>query len=217
MPHRFTNTDKWRSQFLRKKDKDAKLLWLWLKDNCDCAGFWEVDLELAHDETGIELDNIETVFMGLQRGFIGASKPLPRGIEGAYEWIWIRDFLSEQKNLPLNTENPAHRGIIKRIEQQAFRFPDIYSELEKIHPTQAPSKPLPRGKGKGNGKSNSQRGGPGERDTQAVWILKQELDATERLMDLTNDDDKKRALCREKRRLLEKIRQDCNQSERASV
>jgi hypothetical protein len=42
MTRRFTETDKWQDEWFLSLPFEAKLLFLYLCDNCDCAGFWEV-------------------------------------------------------------------------------------------------------------------------------------------------------------------------------
>jgi len=44
---RFTETEKWADKLFRKWKPETKLLFLFIVDNCDCAGFWEIDLELV--------------------------------------------------------------------------------------------------------------------------------------------------------------------------
>jgi hypothetical protein len=80
----------------------------------------------------------------------GAIKGLGRGLEGASGWVWVRNFLRHQKNLPLRAENPAHRQIIGLIERQIERFP----ESKKLLPEGA-LKGLQSPTGTGIGKSTS--------------------------------------------------------------
>ena len=60
MSKRFTATDKWQDKWFRKLEPKYKLLWQYILDSCDCAGIWELDLELAGFFTGCEYDLIET-------------------------------------------------------------------------------------------------------------------------------------------------------------
>jgi hypothetical protein len=51
---RFTETNKWEDPWFRRLKPEMKLLWQWLLDRCDGAGFIEPDLELASFQIGYE-------------------------------------------------------------------------------------------------------------------------------------------------------------------
>jgi len=52
---RFTDTDKWRDPWFRKLSAGAKLAFLFIVDNCDNAGVWDADMELANFSIGMEI------------------------------------------------------------------------------------------------------------------------------------------------------------------
>lgn len=56
MAKRFTDSEKWRDRWVRRLSKDAKLLWFYLCDACDHAGFWERDEELLEFQLGGSID-----------------------------------------------------------------------------------------------------------------------------------------------------------------
>lgn len=45
---RFTETEKWRDTWFRKLAPDSKLAFLYVVDNCDAAGVWDPDYDLAN-------------------------------------------------------------------------------------------------------------------------------------------------------------------------
>lgn len=47
MAKRFTDSGKWKKQFIKGLSPKMKLLWFYILDDCDHAGIWEVDLEVA--------------------------------------------------------------------------------------------------------------------------------------------------------------------------
>jgi len=53
---RFRDTDSWKKKWIRKLNPEMKLFWFYLLDNCDHAGIWEVDIELASFQMGVKLD-----------------------------------------------------------------------------------------------------------------------------------------------------------------
>ena len=50
-----TDTDKWKKRFLRELKPQHKLLWFYILDDCNHAGIWEVDIEVASIRVGEEL------------------------------------------------------------------------------------------------------------------------------------------------------------------
>jgi hypothetical protein len=138
MAYRFTDTEKWNDLWFRKLPQLEKLLFMYLCDNCDIAGFIEADYEKwAFDLKSTE-DEILGAVKGLERSLIISDDRLV---------YFIKNYLKHQKNLPLNEKNKAHIGILKRFEKYKNHF-DIQDIMELI---EAPSKPLQRGTGNGIG------------------------------------------------------------------
>ena len=121
---RFTESTKWADPWFRKLEIEAKMLWLWLLDNCDCAGIIEPDMDLARFQ-------------------IGASKDLQRTLDelgDRIEWrgskLFIPKFSTYQYGANLNPENKAHRGVLNRLaEIECFpsmpnKTKDLQSPLE---------------------------------------------------------------------------------------
>jgi hypothetical protein len=53
---RFTETEKWRDTWFRKLAPDSKLAFLYVVDNCDAAGVWDPDYDLANFTIGREIN-----------------------------------------------------------------------------------------------------------------------------------------------------------------
>lgn len=139
MPRRFTVTEKWRDSWFRRLNPSAKLLFNYLCDNCDIAGFWEIDLDLASSETGIRKQRIHNAFVDIKKAYRK---------EGRY--IWIINFIFHQGNLPLNPEAPPHKGIIRLLRQHNGDFGNLLKELDKS--SEGLCNPISKGKGIGKGK-----------------------------------------------------------------
>ena len=65
MPRRFTMTEKWHDEWFLQLTPHQKLLWNYLCDNCDIAGFWEKNLTLASLLTGLTFEEIQGAYKGL--------------------------------------------------------------------------------------------------------------------------------------------------------
>lgn len=121
MTIRFTETGKWRDKWFRKLSPTEKLLFLWMIDNCDSAGFWEVDLELAAQETGATRPRIQGAFKGLARAYIQS---------GDYIWIWR--FIVVQRNWPYSPENNAHKAIKRLFDEHSEFSIDFIQKIEEL-------------------------------------------------------------------------------------
>lgn len=137
---RFTSTEKWEDSWFRSLPPTSKLLFLYFLDKCDLAGFLEVDIPLITFHTGLSEDEI-----------LGAKQGLNRGCLGAENWLWMKNFLKHQKNLPLNPSNNAHKHIILLIREQIIRFKD-HNIIKILGADQGLFSPLGIGIGKGKGK-----------------------------------------------------------------
>ncbi len=156
MTKRFTDTGKWIDKWFRKLSVHQKLLFLWLIDNCDNAGFWEVDIELAAQQIGITETKARGAWQGLGRAFIEHG-----------EYIWVIRYIRVQGNWPLNSDNNAHKQIISLLSAHSEFGIDFYSLLdcgEIIRPTLGPKEAPCKGKGKGHGHGHGRA-----TDFQTFW------------------------------------------------
>jgi len=118
MARRFTDPDKWKKSWYRKLTPIEKCFWHFLLDNCDSAGIWEVDFELASFQIGATL-NEEEISKKFQKQIIIFA-------EGK-RWYLI-DFIEYQQGVDiysLNEKNNAHISIIRILK----KF-NIYSLIE---------------------------------------------------------------------------------------
>jgi len=147
MSYRFTETNKWEDKWFRKLNPTEKILFNFICDKCDIAGFWEIDLELASIFTGIAGADMQGAFEGLSRAyFLNKNNSV----------LWVKNFIRHQRNWPLNEKNNAHKAIIAILNSHVDFEVDFFQELHDknsvlLGPKEAPCK----GKGNGNGKGKS--------------------------------------------------------------
>jgi hypothetical protein len=133
---RMTETAKWDDPWFRELKGVHKLIFLYVVDRCDNAGFWEVDESAMSFHTKLEQSHFEGAWKGLSRGFVIRDG-----------WLWVKRFLLHQKNDSLNPDNAAHRQIIALLKKQSERFPEAMVALSEKSPMEGPSKAPRNGKG----------------------------------------------------------------------
>ena len=107
MAKRFTDTDKWKKPWFRKLKPIYKIFWIYLTDNCDKSGIWEVDFELAQMFIGKKL-NIDETKEAFSKQFIE--------LDHGKRWFLV-DFVEFQYG-ELNKNNPAHKNVIKDLSNR---------------------------------------------------------------------------------------------------
>ena len=175
MAYRFTDTDKWNDSWFSELKPIEKLLFIYLCDNCDIGGFIELNIKRWVTDIDSDRRTIEGALKGLERGLI---------ISESGDCVLLRNFLRHQKNLPLNTKNMAHVGIVSRFEKYRDKFgyenKEVFIE-EYMQSFKGASKgaQCPYGNGIGNG-IGKEGGGMGEESDVKTWrtdfeTYKQEL------------------------------------------
>lgn len=142
MAKRFTDTEKWKKSFLRGLDGAYKLLWFYILDDCDMAGIWQVDLEVARIRTGVQVDGPTALRLFGDR---------VTQFDGGKKWF-VRDFIFFQYG-ELKETNRMHLAVINTLKKNNLDF------------SQGASKglisPQGYGQGQGNGKGQGNGGAGG--------------------------------------------------------
>jgi hypothetical protein len=101
MAKRFTDSEKWKKPFIKKLPMQYKLLWFYLLDDCNHAGVWQVDLEIASLRIGYNLNLKDS---------ITALNDKIKVFDNGEKWF-IKDFIEFQYG-ELNEKNRAHKSVI---------------------------------------------------------------------------------------------------------
>jgi len=107
MAKRFTDTEKWKKPFIRGLQGPYKLLWLYICDDCDHAGIWQVDLDVAQIRIGEQLDYYKAI------EYFGDKVII---FDNGNKWF-IPSFIEFQYPSGLNPENRAHNSILILLEK----------------------------------------------------------------------------------------------------
>jgi len=108
MAKRFTDTEKWKNPFIRKMKAPYKLFWLYLMDECDHAGIWLVDFDVAQIKIGEKLDPK-----------IALEQFQSKVIDIGHDRWFVPDFISFQYGV-LNPENRAHNSVIQILSKHGL-------------------------------------------------------------------------------------------------
>lgn len=130
MAKRFTDTDKWKKGFMKSLSTKYKLLWLYIVDDCNHAGVWETDFEVASIRIGSKISENEAIkhFAEQIRIFDNGDK-----------WF-VPKFIDFQYG-QLNSNSRPHQAVIKLIEKY-----DLYSikGVDNIDASDSPKTSLKR-------------------------------------------------------------------------
>lgn len=133
MSTRLTVTEKWQNDawFITLGLK-AKLLFLYLCDVCDPAGFVEKEDVIFCRDTGITGEDIDGVLMELASPYKGASKVYIRGIDGASdrEIVWIANRVKVQMG---STDLTSGNKFIPVVIRHLFPRLSLFPEISKIY------------------------------------------------------------------------------------
>ena len=120
---RFTETAKWSDPWFRGLTVKQKCVWLWLCDNCDCAGVLpEIDWGLVSFQIGEPCTSDDLA------AFAERMEPCGRG-------FWLRKFVAFQWGY-ISEEAPSmpHRGVLKALEKVGIPLAKAIESLPKGFP-----------------------------------------------------------------------------------
>jgi hypothetical protein len=119
MKRRFTDTGKWNQAWFRGLEPEAKLVFLYLLDNCDDAGFWEYDLELAVFHIGLKP-------LGKFSNHMQTLVDTKRVDWFDEETIWIPKFVPYQFPNGLKDNYNPHKPVLKRLKKYNIEPLSLY-------------------------------------------------------------------------------------------
>lgn len=105
MAKRFTDTDKWGKAWFRKLSPKMKCAWEFLRDNCDMAGAWDIDLDSLEFHIGerIEITDILKAFEG-------------RVVQLGNDKLFLVTFVTFQYG-ELSNECKPHKAVLTRLKK----------------------------------------------------------------------------------------------------
>lgn len=122
MAKRFSDTDKWKKPFIRSLEAPYKLLWFYILDDCDHAGIWHVDFDVAQIRIGLNIN---------ATGAINAFGDKIKVLDNGNKWF-ISDFIEFQYGTELNPKNKVHASAIEILKKNSvYEFKGLGSPLDE--------------------------------------------------------------------------------------
>ena len=106
---RYTHEEKYKDDWFYVLSKEGKLLFYYLIDNVDHAGFMGVVFRRIANDLSMTVDEVKNAFDEMEGKVIWSD----RGNK-----LYLTSFLKNQRNYPINRFNQSHKGIIKKIRDQ---------------------------------------------------------------------------------------------------
>jgi len=119
---RFTETAKWSDVWFMDLDSTQKLFWLYILDNCNNCGVWEVNFKLAEFMIGQNLN---------QNELLDKFKNRIQILDEGEKWL-IPKFISFQYG-QLNPKCKPHMSVIKLLEKHNLLT--VFKDLVKGYDT----------------------------------------------------------------------------------
>ena len=110
---RITKPEKWKDSFFLKLKPIEKLVFIYLYENCDDAGFLDINFEKMMTEIGINNQEISSALKSIEKTFL---------VNSDSDRLWIKKFLLHQNRLPLDLKTPEGNFIKYQIEQNTVKF-----------------------------------------------------------------------------------------------
>ena len=122
MPKRMTDTDKWKKPFIKSLPLEYKLFWLYLLDDCDHAGIWHVDFEIAGLRLGTTLSQKKAEGLFSEKVVLldnGTKWFIPDFISFQYGELTEKNKMYKPVSLVLNKYNlMGHLSPIYGVKEQ---------------------------------------------------------------------------------------------------
>lgn len=175
---RFTATVKWNDEWFSNLRPIEKLVFIYLTDRCDNAGFFEINKRVDAFLIGITQEEFIEYLGCIKKCFISSTDKRK---------LWLKNYLKYQKNLPLNPDNNAHKQIILILQSNIENFE---YDFNKLGANEGLISPIGKGNIIGKGKGKGKEGGVGETNVVELW--------SSVVKDFNNDFRWKEKFCRDK-------------------
>lgn len=124
---RFTDIYKWSQLWFRELTPACKLFFLYLVDECDAAGVWEIDLKMAEFKTGLPTEKVLKCIDILE-----TTNRIQR--IGTGDTLWLTKFIMFQYPKGLKEGYNPHKPIYDSILKNGLPLDKLYASEALINP-----------------------------------------------------------------------------------
>jgi hypothetical protein len=110
---RISKPEKWKDSFFMNLRPIEKLLFIYIYENCDDAGFFELNFSTIISDVGISSKDLSPSLKNIEKTFL---------LSDDGEKIWLKKFLLHQNKLPLDLNTPEGNYIKYQLESNYKKF-----------------------------------------------------------------------------------------------
>lgn len=141
MAKRLSDTEKWKKPFIKSLPVEYKLFWFYLLDDCDHAGVWNVDHEVAEIRLGTKLSLQKAQGFFKEKIVVfddGAKWFIPDFIPFQYGYFDEKNKMYKSIIAVLEKYNliphlsPINGGMVKRKEMEQVMVKEAISEKKEF-------------------------------------------------------------------------------------
>jgi hypothetical protein len=123
MRYIYTNNAKWDDAWFCGLSNDAKILFYYISEKCDNAGFYEINKKVLLVQTNLTEAKSRDCFTEIKKAYIMSNDK---------STIWLKNYIKHQRKLPLNSLNKSHIQIIKLIKKNLKDINKFHDNKELI-------------------------------------------------------------------------------------
>jgi hypothetical protein len=135
MSYIYTATGKWEDNWFLYLSNDAKVLFYYISEKCNNAGFYEINKKLMLVQTNMNEARSRECFVEIKKAYVMSADR---------KTIWLKNFIKYQRKLPLKENVSNHKQIINFLKlnlENTDKFPNN-KEIIELLPISIQPKPI---------------------------------------------------------------------------
>lgn len=137
MAYIYTNKEKWDDAWFCNLSNDAKVLFYYISEKCDNAGFYEINKKVLLVQTNLTEAKSRDCFTEIKKSYVMSVDK---------KTIWLKNYIKHQRKLPLKESVTSHRQLIRILKknlQDSCKFPESKDIIDLLPIEEQPVKVEP--------------------------------------------------------------------------